>query len=358
MARNGYFQLAAANNRTEVHIFPPVDGGKKLEISELTDYLGKRGYVFDLPTLNMAIESQEEKVVPLVAAVMPPERETYRFTISEDKMYAYVRFYAPSVGGEVTTYDEFMRDMRMRDICYGVKSETIKALYEQGQKEYCTDILVAEGEPPRHGTDAYIEYFFNTDLNVKPALNEDGSVDFFHLNTVCGCSKGEMLARIVPADEGDPGHNVYGNLIRPRNVKRVTLKYGMNIQLSEDKLSISSMVDGHVTLVDDKVFVSNILELENVDSSTGNIDYEGSVEVRGNIMANFEVRARGDIVVRGVVEGARLIAGGDIIIQRGANGMNKGVLASKGNVVSKFLENITVSAAGYVSSESILHSVV
>lgn len=358
MAKNGYFQLNGANNKTEVHIFPPVDGGEKLEISELTDYLGKRGYVFDLPTLNAAIESGEKRIVPLVAASMPSERETYRFVLSEDKMHAYVRFYAPSVGGELTSYDEFMGDMRIRDICYGVKEETIKALYEQKQREYCTDILIAEGEAPRHGTDAYIEYFFNTDLNAKPSLNEDGSVDFFHLNTVCGCSKGEMLARIIPADEGEIGHNVCGDVIRPRNVKRVTLKFGKNIELSEDKLSITSMVDGHVTLVDDKVFVSNVLELENVDSSTGNIDYEGSVEVRGNVLTNFEVRARGDIVVRGVVEGARLIAGGDIIIQRGANGMNKGVLASKGNVVSKFLENITVSASGYVSSESILHSVV
>lgn len=38
------------------------------------------------------------------------------------------------------------------------------------------------------------------------------------------------------------------------------------------------------------------------------------------------------------------------------NGMGRGVLATKGNVVAKYLENATVSAKGYVSTESILHS--
>ena len=62
--------------------------------------------------------------------------------------------------------------------------------------------------------------------------------------------------------------------------------------------------------------------------------------------------------VSGVVEGAQVEAGGDIIIAKGMNGMGKGVLNAKGNVVAKFLENATVTALGYVSSETILHSTV
>lgn len=38
------------------------------------------------------------------------------------------------------------------------------------------------------------------------------------------------------------------------------------------------------------------------------------------------------------------------------NGMGKGVLKAEGNVIAKFLENSKVSAGGYVSTESILHS--
>ncbi len=181
-------------------------------------------------------------------------------------------------------------------------------------------------------------------------------MDFFHLNTICHCKKGEVLARLYPEDPGDNGTTVYGETIKPREVKRRRLEFGRNITLSPDRLQITSDVDGHVTLVENKVFVSNVLEVENVDTSTGNIEYEGSVQVNGNVLTNFSVKARGNVEVRGVVEGAAVEAGGDIIIARGMNGMGRGTLAANGNVVAKFLENATVSAKGYVSTESILHS--
>lgn len=115
-------------------------------------------------------------------------------------------------------------------------------------------------------------------------------------------------------------------------------------------------MDGHVSLVEGKVFVSDVYEVENVDLSTGNIDFEGSVQVNGNVSSNFVIRAGGNVIISGVVEGAYIEAGGNIIIARGMNGMAKGTLKAGGNIVAKFLENATASAGGYVSTESILHS--
>ena len=96
------------------------------------------------------------------------------------------------------------------------------------------------------------------------------------------------------------------------------------------------MVDGHVSLVEGKVFVSDVYEVENVDLSTGNIDFEGSVQVKGNVSSNFVIRAGGNVIISGVVEGAYIEAGGNIIIARGMNGMTKGILKAGGNIVAKF----------------------
>lgn len=355
--KNGYFQITSSLEGTGIRIIPPTGDGERVRINEVADYLNSRGYVYDLPALNRAIDACQDMVVAITGGTTPGvEHESYRLTISEDNQQAVVRFYAAATQGERMNSEEFLKDLEFRYVTYGIKEDVIHAFFQNEAPDYCTDILIAEGTPARQGTDAEIEYYFNTELNRKPALNEDGSVDFFHLNTVCPCRKGEVLARIIPADAGEFGCNVRGERIKPRDVKRVSLKYGRNIELSEDRLSITSLVDGHVTLVDGKVFVSNVLEVENVDNSTGNIDYEGSVEVKGNVFANFEVRARGNITVRGVVEGAILVAGGDIVIERGVNGMTRGVLAAKGNIISKFLENVNASAGGYVSTDSILHS--
>ena len=75
--------------------------------------------------------------------------------------------------------------------------------------------------------------------------------------------------------------------------------------------------------MEDSVFVSDVLIVENVDNSTGNIEYEGNVQVNGNVCTNFRVKAQGNVEVNGVVEGAYIEAGENIIIARGMNGMGK-----------------------------------
>lgn len=355
--KNGYFQLVECLGGTGLKVFPPEGDGEKVRINEVIDYLLYRNIIYDLSALNKELTNAngKEVVIPLNNEMLMPERETYLLNVSEDNMKATARFYAPSQGGEKMTYNGFVNDLKHRNITYGINEFEVLTFFEK-ERTYCTDIVVAQGKPPRHGTDAKIEYYFQTDLNVKPTMNEDGSVDFFHLNTICHCGEGQLLAKLIPADLGEYGINIINEKIKPRDVKKAVLKFGRNIKLSEDRQSITSEVDGHVTLVEGKVFVSNILEVENVDNSTGNIDYEGSVQVNGNVCSNFTVKAKGNIDVKGVVEGAELIAGGDIVIARGVNGMNKGSLQAEGNIVAKFMENVNVKAKGYISTESILHS--
>lgn len=353
---NGYFQLVCGNNQTYLHVFPPTDGGMTVATSEIGEYLGNRGIPYDSSAIS-EIAGMSGKFEVLINHITCDEvREGYKLIISPDKMNAVVRFYPPSLKGGELSKQEFIADLSFKGIEFGIQEEEIDRFFNN--KRYCEDYIVAVGQQPRHGSDAYIEYYFNTDLSARPTLKEDGSVDFFHLNTISHCHEGDVLAKLFPEDPGDVGYNIMGEKIKPREVKKKKLKFGRNISVSEDKLSMISDVDGHVTLVDDKVFVSDILTVENVDSSTGNIEYDGNVQVNGNVCANFSVKAKGNIEVSGVVEGALVEAGGDIIIAKGMNGMGKGILNAKGNVVAKFLENATVTALGYVSSETILHSTV
>lgn len=353
---NGYFQLIMDGEKGGIQIFSPTEGGEKIRINEVAEYLTSRGYIYDLPALNKEIDKEEDTIFYFPRENKIPEEEAFSLVLDDYNLQAIARFYAPEKGGGRIECGDFIDTLKSRKIVYGIKEEELSAFFNQGKRKYCTDIIVAEGIPPRHGSDARVEYHFDVNLSRKPSLKEDGSVDFFNLNTVCHCEEGELLAEIIPADKGEPGTSILGTVINPREVKDTVLKFGRKILLSEDKLRITSQVNGHVMLIEGKVFVSDVLEVENVDNSTGNINHKGSVQVNGNVCSNFEVRAQGNIVVKGVVEGAVLVAGGDIIIERGVNGMTKGVLASNGNIVSKFLENTSASAAGYVFSDSILHS--
>lgn len=355
---NGYFQLICKESEIKLRLVPPTDGGENIEISEVMGYLQQKSIPYDLSALNNAIQNLEEPtVIKLADGNGHVERECCKIEISPDNMTVIARFYAPADGGELMTKEEFLNDLAHKKIVFGIDEETIEEFFNN--RQYCTNIVVAKGKEPRQGSDAKIEYFFNVDLKVKPTLKDDGSVDFFNLNTINHCNKDDLLARLIPEDVGEAGSDVLGEKIKPRDVRRAYLKFGKNIRLGEEGLEIYSEVNGHVTLVDDKVFVADVFEVENVDNSTGNIEYEGSVQINGNVCENFSVKSKGNVEIRGVVEGAYVEAGGDIIIARGMNGMGKGTLKAGGNIVSKFLENVkSATADGYISTESILHSTV
>lgn len=354
---NGYFRLIHEDGKTGIQLVPPTEGGEPISINDVTEYLSSKNIVYDKENLYKAVIASAEKkmVVLLEKRTTLPERECYKFTITPDNMRAYVRFYAPSIGGELMNADELINDLEIRGIKHGILTDVIRKIFAK-RRDYGKDFLVAQGTEPVHGTDAYIKYYFNTDKKAKPSLKEDGSVDFFQLNVVQHCEKGDVLARLIPENPGEYGMSLLGQRLKPRDVRKASLKYGNNIEISEDNTTLISTVSGHVELIEDSVFVSDVLIVENVDNATGNIDYEGSVQVNGNVCTNFQVKAKGDIEVKGVVEGAVLEAGENIIIARGVNGMGKGSLKAGGNIISKFLQSVTAQADGYIASESVLHS--
>lgn len=355
---NGCFQLMIKEKETALKLVPPTNDGEPIAISELLEYLRARQIEnFDVKGLNAVVSTlREQQVFSLFPERISPVNESFMVRISPDNMEAVARFYPPSTGGTRMDKEEIIDSLRLKKIVYGIEEEAIEKFLQH--RQYCTDIVLARGKAPVHGTDGKIEYFFNTDLNTRPKRNEDGSVDFFHLNTINHCKQGELLARMIPADMGESGTNLLGEVIKPRDVKKVSLKYGKNIAISEDKTEIYSQVNGHVSLVEDKVFVSDVFEVENVGPATGNIESEGSVLVNGNVQTGFSIRAKGNVHVHGVVEGASIVAGGDIVIDRGMNGMGRGRLQAGGCIITKFLENAVAYSEDYVEANSILHSTV
>lgn len=354
--QNGYFRLVKATNGFGIRLIPPADGGEDIRIGELMHYLDEAMIGYEIDHLKNAVEEKRDQVCFLAAGECPVINEKYQLEVSPDFMSATVRFFPPSETGARITLNEVLNDLRYRNIFSGVQMQLLQDHF-MSWDYFCTDLVIAKGREPKHGTDDRIEYLFSTDIHAQPEEREDGTVDYYNLNLVNHCKKGDVLARIIRGDNGEQGVNIQGKRIQPRKPKRLMLKFGKNIQLSEDKMSIASLVDGHVMLVDNEsVFVSDVYEVENVDTSTGNIDYGGSVQINGNVSSNFIVNASGNVIINGVVEGAQITAGGNIVIARGMNGMAKGSLKAGGNVVSKFIENASVDAGGYINTGSILHS--
>ena len=355
--RNQYFQMVFRDNQAFIHFFPPRDGGKNVTINEVTAYLEFRKYKeYNLVELNKAIGEPEQETEVLVGPWDGIRiREMMDINVSLDKMKVVCRFYPPSEGGQLMSAKEIVDDLTFHKVKHGLDQQAVFSFLQD--RKYCTDYIFALGTPPVHGRDAKIEYFFATAKNLSPKHNEDGSVNYKELNTISHVHAGDLLARLTPEDPGKPGKNVYGEEIRPRTVKTAKLSYGNNITINEEGTEIVSDVTGHVNLVNGKVFVSNVFEVPaDVDNSIGNIEYEGSVLIHGNVKSGFTVHASQDVIVEGVVEGADVSAGAQLIIKHGVHGMFKANLHAGTNMMVKFVENATVVVGGYLEAEQLMNS--
>jgi hypothetical protein len=353
---NGYFQILMNEDGVSLLLIPPTGDGEKIRVNELRQYLERIGVPYDVMAINSALYTlrDEPVVIFLSPTKLLPVDEKCVVNVMLDKMTAVLRMYPPSDGGNPLHKAGILEMMREEKINFGIDEEAVKDALNN--KCYCTDFVVAKGKKPTAGRDAEIVYKFDTNNNMRPELKEDGSVDFFKLNLLHHCSQGQVLAEIIPEEVGEDGVDVYGSITKAREVKKAKFLYGRNLAVSKDGLQLISQVDGHASLVDGTVFVSDVYSVEDVDTSTGNIEYHGNVEVKGNVCENFSIKTDGDVTINGVVEGANIDAGGNIIIVRGMHGQNKGRLRAGGNIVAKFISAAEVEADGFVEAEQILNS--
>lgn len=236
----------------------------------------------------------------------------------------------------------------------GLDEDTLKrALYE---RYYNTKILIAEGFKPVNGKDGYIKYFFDLGKKIAPKVLEDGTVNYRELNIINNVSKGDVLAELVPPKEGKDGLKVTGETISYKKGKSPVLRYGKNVRLLDNGVTLVATKDGHVEIKGGKIVVSDVYEVENVDNTVGNIYFNGSVFVKGNVYNGFQIKADGDVVINGLIEGAYVENGGDVVVKRGIQGLNKLTIKTAGRVTTRFIENAIINSKMTITAEAIMHS--
>ncbi|OGO88284.1 MAG: hypothetical protein A2Y24_08890 [Clostridiales bacterium GWE2_32_10] len=283
------------------------------------------------------------------------KNETLTVKLSPDKMSAFVVFHAAENGGNNLTKDEIDKYIHNEGIKQVMNQETLESIYKN--RAYETLYNIAKGKEPIKGEDGKIIYNFQTQKKVKPKEREDGTVDFYDLNLVENVHYGDVLAVIIPPSDGYDGYNVLGEIVPSTKGIRPNIKKGRNVEISEDGSKLFATKDGQVGVIDGKIVVNEVYEVESdVNTGTGNINFVGSVIIRGNVLTDFKVYAAGNIDVYGVVEGARIEAKGTINLHRGVLGNGKANIKAGGDLISKYIENCNVSVDGNILSEAIMHS--
>ncbi len=264
--------------------------------------------------------------------------------IDPNRMNAYLTITAPVGDGNPCTRDKAMQALTNSRVVFGIdEKRLLEALkdYNWGKT-----LLVASGQEPRHGEAAKIIYHFpGADMRNGPRMDENGTVDFKDLGLINNVRSGELLAEKIPMTEGVPGMDVTGVPLVARKGKDVILSAGKNTRLDPSGHYLFALTDGHASIIGNSVEVSPVFTVRgDVDYSSGDIDFVGTVRILGNVMTGFKVKAEGDIEIGGSVEGAEVIACGSILVRGGIGGGLKGFVKAQGNITARFVENARLEA--------------
>lgn len=277
-----------------------------------------------------------------------------RVTIPADETEAFLELRAPGSGGRKMTVERAEAEIASSGVTYGVDHAAI--LRTVDGELYDTPVRFARGTPPQDGEDAELIFHFRREHSGRPAVGEDGKVDYRELDLYTSVEAGQKLVEKKPATAGTPGYTVRGRELRPAKGRDVRLPGGKNVVWDEARLTAFAKINGRVDFTNNALTVSDCYTIRgDADLSVGNIDFDGDVVILGNVISDLSVKASRNIDVRGSVGTARLSAGGDIVLRGGMQGNDKGALEAGGDIRARYLERSVVRAGGSILVDSMIH---
>lgn len=273
--------------------------------------------------------------------------------ISYDEMEAFLTLpvIAP-IGGYQTA--DILHFLEMKNVRAGINDAVIEHMIKD--KIYGREIRVAAGIREIDGQDGYYEYHFNRELNHKPLIRDDGSVDYWSIHMVEMVEEGQVIAVYHEPVEGRNGMTVKGKAKIAKHGRPLPPLVGVGFERSEDGQVYTSLKNGKIEMKNGRITISEVYEVfGNADLSTGNIDFRGDLVIHGNIASGVRVVATGSVTVDGFVEACMIKAGKDVVIRGGMIGASRGTIQSQGNVFIKFAEYAKIEAAGAVQSCAFLN---
>ena len=272
---------------------------------------------------------------------------------------AWVLVYPPVGGGRELGREDLTQALEQEQVSYGVDDALLDALPQEPDR-YFRLFPAARGDAPEHGADGKVMDLFPRTVERSFAVGEDNRADYTSMTLFSNVEKDSVICRILPPAEGVPGRTVRDQEIPARDGRPASVPKGRNTHVSEEGDALLASISGQVEFSGRSFQVKPVLEVPgDVDFSTGSINFLGDVNIRGNVLSGFTVRAMGSIRVEGVVEsGAAVDAGGDLVVAKGIMGGGTTAVQAKGSIFAKYVENATVSAGELLQTDCIMGSTV
>lgn len=290
------------------------------------------------------------------------ENNSFELIMSADEMDAKIRLVGAMPEGMNADYLKYL--LKTHNIIYGLVNDIdIEIFLRMASAKNRRAFPIAKGRPPKQGRNALIKYFFE-DENVRFGKElASGRFDYRERGEILNVTPGTLLAQKIPLIPSIKGSTVTGIEIANPVTLDFNLSCGKGATLSKDGLTVTAEVNGRPDLtLGGRISVMHDKTVEgNVDFRTGNIIFNGDVNVSGSLMPGFSVTAQNftvndieegqvnienNIIVKNNIINAKINAGGNLLV---AQSMKNSTVSARGDVViEKEIIDCTITTSGKV----------
>ncbi|PSL51215.1 hypothetical protein B0H94_101125 [Salsuginibacillus halophilus] len=280
-----------------------------------------------------------------------------RVKVSADRLAAELQQMKPFDEETLPNMEDLTKFVQEENgLAFGVQEGVLRDIAE-APEEAKFPVQLAAGQAPGEGRDAYLE-IASLQQQDDNAPEDTSRVDLKKVLEIPMVKQGEKVGWKVPATKGEDGTDVYGEPVEGKFGRDFKLRAGKNTRLTDDELELYAVVDGQVSADTKQIHVYPVYEVQgDLDLKTGNIDFVGNVTIHGSVPAGFEVKAKGDIRVKGTVDAAYLEAQGAVVVGEGIVGQGEGKVTAGSTVHTTYINqgNVEAEADIYVK-QAVLHS--
>lgn len=316
------------------------------------------------------MESNEEVVPQQSSSVVKDPTVYFNISIADDLMSAY--FLLDTTGldlNNIASYQvhEFISKTALDKELLDLSSiNTILAEINRIKSDKNSDpfikVQIATGRPVVPGEDGWVKFFFPH--NQRVVIKDDGKADFRNIEKYVTIKKDQKIATMFFGVPGVPGKDIKGNSLNPSSISKPKVAVGKNVILNEYNqgenlekkyIDFIAACDGALFSNDSNITVYQELTVEtDVGLTTGNIKYDGTVNVHGSVEEGSKIECTGNLLISEIIETSDIFVGRDLIVKGGIKAKGKDIIRIGGDLRSKFIENSSVEVTGDIIIESFI----
>ncbi len=277
-----------------------------------------------------------------------------RVELSPDRMEAWLTVEPPAGTGAPVGREQIDAALDSVGVIKGIMDGAIaEALEISGAGTPVRRSVVAKGKKPDDAGGSRIKLAVETASGKGVTITAGGRADFRNQDRFISVKEGQLLAEIVPDGKtSEDGWDLTGKVISAKEAPALDIETGPNVRKEEegDLVRLYARCAGELVFDKKRIDVVQVHTVSgDVDLSSGNVKFPGTVAVSGSVRSGFSILAEGHVKIAGNVEAALVSAGESVMIAQGIVGAGKAVIRSKTTIETIFAEQATLLAVGNVS---------